>query len=408
MIRVVLVFSFLLASAIAVSSEASAPDTSDRIRRVEAGLIPVDDKGQPTSPATLADRMRHYGIPGVSIAVINEGKVEWERGYGVADAGSKQPVTPDTLFQACSLSKPIAGMAALELVEENKLNLDQDVNQKLTSWKVPDNEFTLQEKVTLRRLLTHTSGLTVSGLRGYTVNEPLPTLLQILDGVKPANSIPIRVDTVPGTKWRYSGGGFLVLQQLLIDITGKPFAELMHDRVLRKLGMRHSTYDQSLPEALRKRAARGHLENGEVVEGGWHIYPEMAAGGLWSTPSDLALVAIELQRSKAGKSNKVLSAKMANEMLSDQMKDFPVATVSQRYRREIRNQGLGFRLEGAGRAARFSHHGGNVGYTCFIVAYSETGQGAVVMTNSDNGPEFIQEVIRSIAREYRWLDYPGV
>ena len=143
-----------------------------------------------------------------------------------------------------------------------------------------------------------------------------------------------------------------------------------------------------------------------MVKGRWHIYPEMAAGGMWSTPSDLARVAIELQRSKAGKSNKVLSTKMTNEMLSDQMKGFPTAIVSRRYSREIRNQGLGFRLEGTGGAARFSHHGGNDGYTCFIVAYTEVGQGAVVMTNSDNGAELIQEIIRSIAKEYHWLDYP--
>ena len=401
--RLFVITSLALACVLATSA---GQKTDDRIRRVEAGLIPVDEKGQPTAPTTLAERMRHYKVPGVSIAVINEGRVEWALGYGTLEVGGKQPVTNNTLFQSASISKPIAAIAALQLVEEGKLNLDEDVNQKLTSWKVPENEFTRQEKVTLRGLLTHTAGVTVSGLRGYAVNEQVPSLLQILDGIKPANSAPIRVDTIPGTTWRYSGGGFLVLQQLLIDVTRQPFPQLMRDRVLKTLDMRHSTFQQPLPETFAKQAARGHDVNGETMAGGWFIYPEMAAGGLWSTPSDLARIAIAVQQAKSGKPTNVLSMKMANEMLSGQMKEFPVATVSARYGREITNQGLGFRLEGTGRAARFSHHGGNVGYTCFIVAYSETGQGAIVMTNSDNGREFIQEIVRSIAKEYAWQDYP--
>lgn len=350
--------------------------------------------------------MAFYKTPGVSIAVINDGKLEWARGYGVLEAGINNPVTATTLFQACSISKPIAAMAALHLVEQGKLDLDEDVNQKLRSWKIPQSEFTRENKVTLRRLLSHTAGTTVSGLRGYAVDEPLPTLLQILDGVKPANSDPIRIDTVPGTQWRYSGGGFLVLQQLLIDVQRKPFPELMRELVLQKLEMKQSTYEQPLPPKLRAQTAKGHQENGEKVNGDWFIYPEMAAGGLWTTPSDLARVVIELQRTKAGRSHRVLSRRMVNEMLSGQMQNFPVATVSERYGRPISNQGLGFRLEGEGRSARFSHHGGNTGYRCFIVAYNELGQGAIVMTNSDNGFELVQEIIRSIAKEYGWPDYP--
>ncbi|HKR13316.1 MAG TPA: serine hydrolase domain-containing protein [Pyrinomonadaceae bacterium] len=374
-----------------------------RIHRVEDGLLPSGSKG---STLRLADRMTFYKTPGVSIAVINDGKLEWARGYGVLETGSNNPVTTATLFQACSISKPIAAMAALSLVEQGKLDLDEDVNQKLHSWKVPPSEFTKEQKVTLRRLLSHTAGTTVSGLRGYAFDEQLPTLRQILDGVKPANSEPIRVDTVPGTQWRYSGGGFLVLQQLLIDVQRKPFPEIMRELVLQKLEMKQSTYEQRLPLSLKAQAAKGHQQNGEKVNGDWFIYPEMAAGGLWTTPSDLARIVIELQKAKAGRSRRVLSRQMVNEMLSGQMPNFPAATISERYGRPIRNQGLGFRLEGEGRAARFSHHGGNTGYRCFIVAYNELGQGAVVMTNSDNGFELVQEIIRSIAKEYSWPDYP--
>lgn len=391
----------------------SAPDSllptqkraalQERIRRVENGLMPSGSSG---SVVRLADRMAFYKTPGVSIAVINDGKLEWARGYGVLEAGRNNPVTIATLFQACSISKPVAAMAALSLVERGKLDLDEDVNQKLHSWKIPPGEFTKEQKVTLRRLLSHTAGTTVSGLRGYAFDEQLPTLRQILDGVKPANSEPVRIDTVPGTQWRYSGGGFLVVQQLLIDIQHKPFPQIMRELVLQKLDMKRSTYEQALPLSLRSQAAKGHQQNGEKVNGDWFIYPEMAAGGLWTTPSDLARIVIELQQAKAGRSRRVLSPQMVNEMLSDQMPNFPVAMVSERYGRPIRNQGLGFRLEGEGRAARFSHHGGNTGYRCFIVAYNDLGQGAVVMTNSDNGFELVQEIVRSIAREYSWPEYP--
>ena len=377
-----------------------------RIRRVEKGLIPLDQNRQPGQPATLADRMQFYKVPGVSIAVVNRGEVHWARGYGVLEAGSNKPVTAETLFQACSISKGVTAAAVLALVQRKELNLDEDVNKKLTSWKVPENQFTKDKKVTLRRLLSHTAGVTVSGFRGYAIDEPVPTLLQLLDGVKPANSQPIRVDVTPGSQWRYSGGGFMITQQLLMDVTGEQFPELMRRVVLQKVGMNESFFENPLPRKLTVHAARGHGESGQKVKGDWHVYPEMAAGGLWTTPTDLARLVIELQRTKAGKSEKILSAQSTNEMFSGQMKDFPVATVSQRYARQITNQGIGFRLEGNGASARFSHHGGNEGYRGFIVAYVNSGEGAIVMTNSDNAFELIQEIVRSIAKEYGWLDYP--
>ena len=255
-------------------------------------------------------------------------------------------------------------------------------------------------------MLTHTAGVTGSGFGGYADGEPVLTLLQILDGAKPANSKPIRVDITPGSQWRYSGGGFLVVQQLLIDFTGEDFSDPMRQLVLQKVGMNDSTLEVPLLMNLAAGAARGHRESGEKIKGDWHTYPELAAGGMWSTPSDLARFVIELQKSKAGKSARFLTAQTTNEMFSGQMKDFPAAVVSQRYGRQITNQGIGFRLEGAGPSMRFSHHGGNDGYRAFIVAYVNSGEGAIVMTNSDNGADLIQEIVRSIAKEYGWPDYP--
>jgi len=365
-------------------------------------LLSFTPNDQPGSNMELLGRMQTCKIPGVSIAVINGGGLEWAGGYGVLENGSNKPVTADTLFQACSISKPVTAMAAVSLVQQRKLDLDEDVNRKLISWKVPDNEFTKDKKVTLRGLLSHTAGLTVSGFKGYSSEEQVPMLHQILDGIQLANSTAIRVDRIPATEWRYSGGGFTVLQQLLIDVIGNSFPEIMNDLVLKKLEMNQSVYQQPLSMTLRDQAARGHEENGEKVNGNWFTYPEMAAAGLWTTSSDLARFAMELQKSKAGKSNRVLSVEMTTQMLSGQMLDFPRKKVSQRYGRDIRNQGLGFRLEGEGISTRFSHHGGNEGYCCFVVAYSEVGQGAVVMTNSNNGFALIPEIIQSIATKYGW------
>ncbi|MCA1603582.1 MAG: serine hydrolase, partial [Acidobacteria bacterium] len=367
-----------------------SPSVTERIKRVENGLLqPFVIKGQPSVQMELADRMKFYNTPGISIAVIDKGRIEWARGYGVRETGGRETVTPETLFQAASISKPVAAVAALWLVHQGKLDIDEEVNRKLTSWKLLENEFTSERKVSLRGLLSHSAGLTVHGFAGYAPDTPVPTLSQVLEGVKPANSKPIRVDIPSGTKYRYAGGGYVVLQQLLLDITGKQFPLFMRETVLKRIGMTRSTYEQPLPKERWSQAAVGHRSNGEKVKGNWHTYPEMAAAGLWTTPEDLARFAIEIQRSLAGKSNRVLSQKMARHMLTAQ----------------VGGWGLGFGLPGKGPSARFSHGGANEGYRCQLVAYKSTGQGAVVMTNSDRGSSLADEVLRGIAREYGWVDY---
>jgi len=373
-----------------IPASAQNDSLNERIRRVENGLLPlVVIKGEPDPAMKLTDRMRFYKTPGVSVAVINNGKIEWARGYGVLETGGNKPVTPDTLFQAGSISKPVAAMAVLRLVQENKLNLDEDVNKKLVSWKIPENDFTKEQKVTLRGLLSHSASITVSGFRGYSSGEQVPTLLQILDGTAPANSKPIRVDGVPNNKYRYAGGGYVIMEQLLADVTGKPFPLFMQEKIFKKLGMNRSTYRQPLPKELWAAAAVGHNSNGEKTKGSWHTLPELAAAGLWTTPSDVARLAIEIQKSKIGKSNKILSVKIVNEMLTPQ----------------VGGWGLGFGLEEIGKFALFGHSGSNVGYKCMMVVYADTGKGVVVMTNSDRGIALSEEILRSVAKEYGWYDY---
>ena len=372
------------------TSPSDTPAVRRRIESVENGLLPpAVVKGEAPVRMRLADRMQFYKTPGVSIALINDGRIEWARGYGVLEAGGKDLVTPETLFQAASISKSLSAMLALRLVEQGKLDLDNDVNQRLVSWKVPDNEFTKEQKVTLRRLLAHTAGVTVQGFLGYPAGQALPSLLQILDGEKPANSAAIRVDMKPGSSFRYSGGGYVILQQLLMDVTGKSFPALMEKSLLQRLGMTHSTFQQPLSPGLASRAAAGHLPNGVEMTGKWFVLPELAPAGLWTTPTDLARLVIEVQKSRVGKSNKVLSTASIAEMLTPQ----------------IDNVALGWFVDGQGSSKRFSFGGSNVGYKCRMLGYMNSGQGVVVMTNSENGAELTSEIIRSVAAEYGWPDF---
>ena len=329
---------------------------------------------------TLAERMKELNVAGVSMAVISDYKIEWAKGYGLADVEKALPVGTDTLFQAGSISKPVAAVAAMKLVEQGKLSLDEDVNAKLKSWKVPENEFTIAEKVTLRRILSHSAGLTVHGFPGYVSGVPIPAVPEILDGKPPANTAAVRVDLIPGTQFRYSGGGYTIAQLLMQDVTGLPFAAMMRDFVLLKAGMTRSTYEQPLPASLSGQAATGYVHE-KPVPGRYHTYPEMAAAGLWSTPSDLARFTIEIGKSMEGRSNRILLRASVDRMLREEQKPY----------------GLGFALDGT----RFAHGGVDEGFQSELMS-TRDGHGAVVMTNSDHGGQLAQEIIEAIAAVYQW------
>jgi CubicO group peptidase (beta-lactamase class C family) len=367
---------------------ALSPEVESRIANVGACLTTqVVEKDDPHPCQTLADRMVADHVPGVSVAVIHNGAIEWALGFGVVRLGGA-PVTAETLFQAGSISKPVAAIAALRLVEQGRLSLDSDVNQALTSWKIPGSAAAPGPVVTLRELLSHTAGLTVHGFPGYAASAPIPTLVQILNGEKPANTGPIRLEAPAGSRWKYSGGGYTVMQQLLIDVSHQPFPALLHDTVLAPIGMTHSTYEQPLPEALRAQSATPYWRNGTPVEGGFHTYPEIAAAGLWTTPTDLARFAIEIQRSLHGDANHVLSAAMTRQMLT---------VVQQHY-------GLGPEIGGSQENPYFAHDGVNAGFENFLVAYEQGGNGAVVMTNAQRGSDLAHALIASIAKVYDWPD----
>jgi CubicO group peptidase (beta-lactamase class C family) len=394
----------LLPEAAAQANSKPADPLAARIKRVENGLTPVSmGENEPPVRLTLEQLMGLYKVSGLSLAVIDDFKVAWVKGYGVTEAGAATPVTTRTLFMAGSIAKTPTAAAALALVEQGKLSLDEDVNQRLKTWKVPENEFTTQQKVTLRRILSHSAGLTVHGFPGYTTSEQLPTLVQVLNGEKPANTAPVRVDFVPGTKWRYSGGGVMIEQQLMMDVTGKQFPELMGEIVFDKIGMNDSTYEEPLPPARAAQAASGTYASGKTVPGKWHVYREMAAGGLWTTPTDLAKFAIEIALSKQGKSNRILTEAMTREMLKAQMDR--VGEVALGDPQHVDRMGLGFFLGDASRPDLFGHIGDDEGFQAMLYMFGDSGQGAVIMANSQNGILLGDLLLSLIAKEYGWKNF---
>ena len=333
-----------------------ASDQSHAAHVVECLQPPVLVQGEAPDCKTLAERMAELKVPGVSVAIIHNGTLVWAEGFGTRGPDGKS-VTKETLFQAGSISKPLAAMAALRLVQTGKLSLDSDINQALTSWHLPPSTVAPGAMVTLRELLTHTAGMTVHGFEGYAAGSPVPSLTQILDGTKPANSAPIRIEKAPGTEWKYSGGGFTVMQQALVDVSHKPFPELMSSTVLGPIGMTHSTYEQPLPSTLVANAASPYAADGKLVPGGAHTYPEMAAAGLWTTPSDLAKYILEVQKSLAGKANHVLNPEMTAAMLTPGKNQW----------------GLGVQVGGSEATPYFTHGGVNEGFQSLFDAYEKDG-----------------------------------
>jgi CubicO group peptidase (beta-lactamase class C family) len=369
--------------ALTVCAPAFAGDGAD-IQRIEQGLRPaVALAGKPVPTATLIDEMKRLHVPGVSIAVVRGGRIAWARGYGVA-ARDGAAVTPETLFQAASISKPVTALAALRMVEANQLSLDADINTALTSWKLPPGPGGAH--ATLRQLLSHTAGTTVSGFPGYAHDAAVPALVQVLDGAPPANTRPIRIETPPGSAWNYSGGGYTVVQQAMIDRAGKPFPELLAETVLAPLGMKDSSFAQPLPASLLPRAAMPHDGKGEPYKGGPYTYPELAAAGLWTTPSDLARFILGVQRNADAQGQALLSPAMAGAMLE------PVKN----------GYALGFGTEGKGPVLAFGHGGSNMGYQDVLFGYIGRGDGVVVMTNGEGGNDIAQRILRAVAAEYHW------
>ncbi len=346
------------------------------------GLLSHD----PAARQRVLARMEHYKVPGMSIAIVDHNEIVAAEGYGLVEAGGAE-VNRETRFQAGSVSKPVASLGILRLVEQGKLSLDADLNDSLVSWKIKSNQFTQKHPVTLREVMSHTAGFNVHGFGGYQMGQRLPTVAEILNGAEPANSPAVVVETVPGTKFAYSGGGITVMQLAAIDVTHRPFDKLMQELVLDPLEMKHSTYEQPLPRDWRSQSAVAH-NGGKPIDGKWHVYPEKAAAGLWTTPSDLGRYIIGLARAGRGESGAILSPEMAKQMLT----------------RQTGGWGLGISVEGAGPNWHFSHNGVNDGFLTQMIGYVEKGQGVVVMVNSDGdgASALLNEICEDAGIELGW------
>jgi len=355
---------------------------------------PQHPNRQGLDPYTLDELMDRLGVPGISIAVIKDFKIHWAKGYGIADVETGAKVNTETLFQAASISKPVNAMAVLKAVQDGKFSLDEDINTILKSWKIPESPFTKDQPVTPRMLASHTSGLGDGfGFPGYNPTEPRPTIVQILNGNKPSNVGSVLLARAPLSAFHYSGGGVTVLQLALTDAIGRPYPEILQEYVLGPVGMTQSTFEQPLPPERDNNAARAHDDKGQVEGAKWHVYPELAAAGLWTTPTDLAKFAIEVQKSLRGEANNVLSQTMIKEMLS------PVG---------VGDFAVGFLVIKEGQGWYFSHGGANWGFRCLLVAHKVKGYGLAIMTNARNGLILANELKERIERAYGYdsLDKP--
>lgn len=379
--------------AVAAGTARAQDDPTLLIARIESSQTP---NRQGFDSLTIPQLLQRLRVPGVSIAVIRDFRVHWLKSYGVADVETGRLVDSATVFQAASISKPVTAMAAMRLVQDNRLALDADINTYLKSWRVPASELTRTQPVTARSLFSHTSGSDDGfGFPGYDPAAPRPTLVQILNHQPPSNVGTVTFGRAPYKGFKYSGGGTVIMQLALTELTGVPFAEFMGATVLGPLGMTNSAYEQPMTAALAAHAARAHNGQGKGMGAAWHVYPEQAAAGLWTTPSDLARFVIEVMTAVRGPRGRVLTQAAAREMVS------PVGTGP---------YAVGLGIEKRGEGWYFGHGGSNWGFRADILGHVRKGYGVVIMTNGDNGSALIAELEARVAAAYGWdsLDKPLV
>lgn len=385
-----ILLSLLILFSCTSTSENDKKELNQKITRIENGLesrLQIHYRDSIIkSLYNIEERMQELKIPGLSIAVLHNGEIEWAKGYGIADSLENRKVNTKTLFQAGSISKPVAATRALQLSEQGLIDLDVNVNTYLSSWKLPENEFTKTQKVTTRSILNHTAGLTISGFKGYKKGETIPSIPNILDGK--GNTGPVRVYKEPGKGWRYSGGGYTIMQHMITDMEQQQFPEIMMKNVFKPLGMKSSTFKNPLPEKYHNIAATGYNYDGTQVEGKWWSYPEMAAAGLWTTPSDLILWAKEIQQIFQTQKDGLLQATTVNEMLTPNED----------------SQGLGpYVLD-----LTFGHGGADEGFRADLLVWKKTSNAVVIMTNSQNGNTIIREILLGIVKEYNLSGYSPI
>ncbi len=335
------------------------------------------------APPGLSERMKAQSLMGLSIAVIHGGRIHWAQAFGEGRAGV--PATADTRFQAGSVSKPFAALGALRLAEATGVGFDDDLRASLKGWQPPPEAEGSAPRYTLRRLLSHSAGLSQHGFPGYAQDALQPTLAQILDGLPPANTEAVRPVLPAGQAWRYSGGGSTIAQLWVESRSGEPFAQAQQRLLLQPLGLQRSHFGPPPAGAAAADYAQSH--QGRTPEpGGWRIYPEQAAAGLWTTPSDIATLLLAVQRAAAGEPGVISPAiaKAATEVV-------------------LAPSSMGFFIDD--KPARFGHNGSNQGFESLSFAFKDRGEGLVLMANGQNNWPMFEAIVRTMARIYDW---PGL
>ena len=384
------------------AGQASAQDMSlpGRIREVENNLITyVPVKG--FKGWNILDRMKYYKVPGVSIAVIKDYKIDWAKGYGLADTNQKTQVTTETMFSAGSISKFLMAVTALKMVENEQIDLEKPINNYLTSWKITENDFTKKVPITLRMLLSHSAGTSQSSYFGFTPTQPLPNIVEILSGAKISETRPVIVNSEPNKEFRYSGGGSMIAQLALMDVSKQSFSALTQQILFDKLGMKNSTFEQPLPAKFIKQSSWAYSD-ASWFKGMPYVYPQQAAAGLYTTPTDLAKFFIDVQKSYIG-NGKILSQATTTEMLSAQHKVSDGA-----YNEQI---GVGpFLIQRANNTdpngVYFEFTGVNAGFLAYGIASITNGNGVMIMLNSGDDVNGLgKEIRRAVAKVYNWTNF---
>ncbi len=364
----------------------NSKEIDERISRVENGLQLaniIKDKAIPTY--SLEERMKYYNVPGLSIAVINNNKIEWAKSYGLKEMETNDSVSINTIFRIASLSKPVSALVADKLDQLNQIDLDKPFNDQLLKWKIPENEFTRKEAVTPKMLILHTSGTDIFSKNSSESYKNLQTLFK-LPYKSDTLDIVVITNKVPGTEWKYTNGEYVMLQELIEEKSDLSLNQAASKYIFNPLGMDNSFYDQYIPENQKINAAKGHDVNGKCLKDPYCYIPTIAAGGLWSTPLDYANLLIELQKSANGKSELLFTQDKMEEIFS----------------RYYEDMGLAFLMKGDNDDLAFTHNGGVPGYCADAFAFVYQGKGAVIMANSDRGLPLILELYRSLASEYNW------
>jgi CubicO group peptidase (beta-lactamase class C family) len=381
--------SFLIPALLFTStfvSQTYSKEVEEKIKEVEnniTGRLVLNNE----KPSTILERMKFHNVKGLSIAIIENNKISWAKGYGWADEEEKRPVTPETLFEPGSISKSLNAVGILKLAQDKELDLNTDINTYLRSWKFPYDSLSKGKKITLTHILSHHAGLSVHGFPGHDIYGPIPTVYDILDGKNGSFTPPVRSMFEPGLRFQYSGGGTTISQVILSDITAQPYEVWMYENVLKPFGMVHSTYAQPPSKEVQKSCSSGYMMDGTRVTSKFHAYPEQGAAGLWMTPSDLCNYIIDMQLAYKGERSKVLSQDMIKLHLTPTFPDGSAA--------------LGTFVEEHDGAKFFTHNAGNDGFCGLFYAGLDDGFGVVIFANS-NEFKIISEVLNSINKAYKW------